>query len=532
MQPVEQLTELWKRLDLRARVTIIAAAVICLGGLIAFTRLQAASGYVPLYSGLAPEDAGQITEKLKAQKVPYRLESGGRVIMVPEEQLYEQRIALAREGLPSTGQLGFEIFDRSGLPGTQFSNKVNYQRALQGELSRTLEAMTEVAQARVHLVLPEETLFSEQTHASASVVLTPKPGAQITEEVTASIAHIVASATPGIKPEQVTVADNAGRVLRGPENAGQFGGLSASQMEVQRQYEERLNLRLQSMLDTVLGPNQSVVQAQAQLDFDTEETKQETVSPVAAGKGLVTSEKVREERYTGGGGRGGVAGLSANLGLSSGDAATGGSGTYLNRDETREYQFSRRSSSVVKAPGALKTLTLAVVIDEGLSMGAEQQVRDLVTAAAGINSDRGDIITVERMKMAAAAVAKTQDAQSAAADKSEQRQRLLQTVLRGGLSLAAAGLILMSVFVAVRQLRQQLPPAPIGRPEPSADLSHLALVLDAPETPAAPAQPQIGALGISQETGQRVRDQLRELTRDDPPAVADRLLALLHEKSA
>ncbi|MHB8997155.1 MAG: flagellar basal-body MS-ring/collar protein FliF [Armatimonadota bacterium] len=531
MQPVEQLTELWKRLDLRARITIITAAVICLGGLIAFTCLQAASGYVPLYSGLTPETAGQITEKLTAQKVPYRLESGGRVIMVPEKQLYEQRIALAREGLPSTGQLGFEIFDRSGLPGTQFSNNINYQRALQGELCRTLEAMTEIAQARVHLVLPEETLFSEQTHASASVVLTPQPGAQITQEVTASIAHIVASATPGIKPEQVTVADNAGRVLRGPESVGQFGGLSASQMEVQRQYEERLNLRLQSMLDTVLGPNQSVVQAQAQLDFDTEETKQETVSPVAAGKGLVTSEKVREERYTGGGGRAGVAGLSANLGLASGEAGSG-SGMYLNRDETREYQFSRRSSSVVKAPGALKTLTLAVVIDEGLSMGAEQQVRDLVTAAAGINSDRGDVITVERMKMAAAAVAKTQEAQYAAADKSERRQRLLQTVLRGGLSLAAAGLILMSVFVAVRQLRQQLPPMPIGVSQPAADASHLELLTNVRETAASPAQPQAPALGISEETGQRVRDQLRELTRDNPPAVADRLLALLHEKSA
>ena len=411
MRSLTQLSELWGRLDPRARLIVFGAAVLTLVGVLAFARFHSEAGFVPLYTGLSPADAGQIVEKLKAEKIPYRLGGAGHVVEVPEKHLYEERIALAREGLPSAGQLGFELFDRSGLPGTQFTNKINYQRALQGELSRTLEAMSEVGQARVHLVLPEENLFSEKTPATASVVLTPRPGEEITAEVTAAVAHIVASATPGIKPHDVTVVDHTGRVLRGPDADGKLGGLNASQFDIQRQYEDRLAVRLQSMLDAVLGPNQSVVQVQAELDFDSEETKRETVSPVAAGKGLITSEKVREERYTGSGSSAAPAGVAANLGLASGGVAAGAGGTYLNRDETRQYEYSRDTSARVKAPGKLKLLTVATVIDEALPVQSEQQVLSLMSAAAGINRQRGDIVTVERMKIAAAQVAKTQDEQ-------------------------------------------------------------------------------------------------------------------------
>ncbi|MEI6504072.1 MAG: flagellar basal-body MS-ring/collar protein FliF, partial [Armatimonadota bacterium] len=446
--------------------------------------------------------------------------------------VYEMRIALAREGLPASGQLGFEIFDRSGLPGTQFANKVNYQRALQGELSRTIGAMAEVLQVRVHLVLPEENLFGEPTKASASVVITPRAGAEITREMTSAIAHIVASAAAGIKPGEVTVADNSGHLLRGPDSEGSVAGLNTGQFEIQRQFEDRLGVRLQSMLDAVLGPSQSVVRVQAQFDFDSAENKQEIVSPVASGKGLVTSEKLRQETYSGTATRNGAVGAAPNMGLAASVGSTPG-GAYLNRDETRQFEYSRRSSSLVKAPGTIKALTLAAIIDESLPASAETQVRDVLTAAAGIDRQRGDVITVRRMKMKTAELAQTQEKDAVAADKSERQQRLVQIALRGGLSVVAAGLIFMSVLMAARQLRQ-----PPGASE-SADVPPATVeALPPPDTvpvPAPLAPPEASpqpAPNVSEELNQRIREQLRDLTRDDSGAVADRLLVLLQEKSA
>lgn len=514
MPALTQLTELWNRLDRRARMTVIVAAILCVCGLVAFTRFGSGTAYTVLYSNLSAEDAGQITEKLKADKTPYRLTEGGGTIEVPTERVYEARLSLAREGLPSSGEVGFEIFDKSGLPGTQFSNRVNYQRALQGELARTIGAMSEVHSARVHLVLPEEDLFSEKTPASASVVLQPRPGAQITPEMTAAIAHVVASAVQEVSAEQVTIVDNSGRVLRGPDS-GKFGGLTANQFEIEREYEERLTLSLQSMLDSVLGPNQSVVRVQAQLDFDAEEIKNENVIPVARGKGLVTTEKISQEEYRGNGREnGGSIGLQPNLG--SGETiSTGNSGAYLQRDETRQYEFSRNTTSMVKAPGKVKTLAIAAVVDDDLTGAAEEQVRQVILAAGGVDRERGDVVTVQRMKIEAAELAKAQEKELGAADAGRRRQGLLQAALRGGLTLAAAGLILVSVVMALKQMR-----GPLANLE---QLASQAALTPEPE----PAQQR--QVPTEEELNSTMRDQLRQITQEDSGAVAGRLLTLLQE---
>lgn len=514
MQIVNQLTELWQKLDQRARMIVIAAAVLCLGGLITLMRVQSAVTYAPLYSSLSPEDAGQIVEKLKTEKIPHRLTSGGACIEVPREQVYEQRIALAKEGLPASGQVGFEIFDKSSLPGTEFSNRVNYQRALQGELARTIGAMEEIRSARVHLVMPEESLFEQKTKASASVVLQPKPGAELSPELVASVAHIVASAMQEVKPDEVTVVDTSGRVLRGSEMAG-LGGLSAGQFEIQQQYQTRLCTNLQSMLDSVLGPNQSVVRVQAQLDFDAEETRNESIVPVIGGKGLVSTEKVREEQYqVAGAGVGGNVGVQPNLGFGAVGGAGGRSGSYLNRDETRQYEYSKNTSSVIKAPGKVKKLTVATVISEALGSNAEQQVRDLVSAAAGVSIDRGDVISVQRMKIEAAEAAKTTEKELSALEGGRRRQGLLQTLLRGLLTLGAAALIYMSVVIAARQVRQGtviIPPEPLVPDETFAEPT------EAPPMPAAQLNPAM-------------RDQLRQIASEDCEAVAEGIRTLLHDE--
>lgn len=553
MQGLSQLAELWNRLDQRAKTVVIVAAALCVGGAIALMRFQSAANYSPLYSNLSPEDAGQMVEKLKTAKVPYRLTGAGTCIEVPEDQVYEQRIALAKQGLPASGQVGFEIFDKSSLPGTEFSNRVNYQRALQGELARTISAMAEVRSARVHLVLPEESLFSEKTKASASVVLDPKPGAEIGPELTAAVAHIVASAVQGVKSEDITVVDSGGRVLRGPESGG-IGGLSANQFELQREYQDRLCRSLQSMLDSVLGPNQSVVRVQAQLDFDAEETKNESIVPVLSGKGLVSSEKLRQEQYqAGAGGPGGNAGVQPNLGFGATGGGGGRNGSYLNRDETRQYEYSRNTSSVVKAPGKIKTLTVAAIIDETLSADAENKVKQVLTAASGLNAQRGDVVTVQRMKIQAAEAAKTEETQMAAAEKSQRTEGLLHLLLRGGLSVAAGVLILMSVVVAMRQFREasaSLPPMDaqhvpgqsheaVGaagatawsqgqsqtypQPNQSAQSHQPGQPSSQGQPPVAPPHPEPAV----PEANWSAREQLRRIANDDTEAVADRIQSLL-----
>jgi len=543
----EQYLETWRRLDNRGRWIIVIAAALFLGGLILFVHMKTAGAYVPLYTRLSAEDAGQIVEKLKAEKIPYQLKEGGTVILVPEDKVYELRVALAKQGLPAAGQVGFEIFDRSGLPGTQFSNKVNYQRALQGELSRTISAMEEIASARVHLVLPEENLFAEKTPARASVVVAPRGGGRLDRETCRAIAHIVASAVQELTPENVTIVDNSGRVLYGPESAGNSPGMSTAQFELQQDYEDRLCASLQSMLDAVLGPHLSVVRVKAQLDFDAEEIKSESVRPVAGGRGLVTSEKVREEQYRGSGGeRGGPVGAAANLGLSTLTQAPGENGSYVQREETREYEYSKQISSLIKAPGKIKSLAIAAIIDESLPAAATEQVRQLLQAAAGADSTRGDVITVQRMKMQTAEAAKAEQEAAVAAERRENTQRLLQTALRSGLSLAATALIFMSIFMAVRQLRQPLPllssqteasgsiaPRMEGsHAEQSADDTSAPPDLSSLESP--PSTPasinEIAPSEWAEAYPTAIRERLREMTKEDAHSIAEGILGLLHEE--
>jgi flagellar M-ring protein FliF len=529
---MDQFIVLWNNLHPRARVVIVTAALLCLAGLSALSRLHTGVSYVPLYTGLAGSDAAGIVEKLKTEKVPYHLTQGGATIEVPQDKVYELRVLLAKDGLPSSGQVGFELFDRSNLPGTQFSNQVNYQRALQGELARTISAMDEVASARVHLVLPQESLFSEETKASASVVVQPKPGRLLAREQTAAIAHIVASAVRDVKAEEVTIVDSSGHVLFGMGRDGlSGGGLTSSQLAVQQEYEDRLCRSLQSMLDSVLGPNKSVVRVQTQLDFDREEVKNETLTPVGQGRGLLAEEKIKQEQYQGGGSNaGGAAGLKPNLGL--GQAGGGGaqSGSYMHRDESRQYQYSRNQASLVKAPGKIKNLTVAAIVDESLASSAEGQVKQILSAAAGANERRGDVVTVQRMKIEAAELAKTQQDEMTTLEKGRQRQTLLQSVLRGGMSLAAAGLIFFTLLVFMRQLRQlpampALPAAPLGPAAPLAEPVEAAL-LSAPIGPLVQSPPVASAGQIA-----LAREQLRQTAQTDVDSVADRLMHLIDESN-
>ncbi len=232
--------------------TVVAALLLALGFLL---FMQGQEDYGVLFSNLSQEDAGGIVSKLKGKKVSYRLEANGTTILVSKSEMYELRLVLASEGMPKGGGVGFEIFDRQELGVTDFVQRLNYQRALQGELARTIAGMPEVLEARVHIVAPKESLFIEdQKETTASVALKLRPGRTLSPGQVESIVNLVASSVAGLHPTQVTVVDLRGRILSKPQDRQGFQGLSSGQTGLQRQVEESYERKIQDLFDNILGP--------------------------------------------------------------------------------------------------------------------------------------------------------------------------------------------------------------------------------------------------------------------------------------
>ena len=422
---LERITTIWAGLNGRQRIGagIVAAAVTV--ALVCLAAGSAHTEYAPLYSGLAPADAGAIVEKLKAAKVNYRLSGGGGTVEVPQDKVCELRITLAQEGLPGSSQSGFELFDKSSLPGTEFSNNVNYQRALQGELGRTISSLQEITSARVHLAMPKASLFADKEQASASVVIEPKPQAQLTDAQVRGIVHLVSSAVENLKPENVTVLTTRGEFLAGGDATGEGGQLSLAQLGTQREFEEQLRRRLQSMLDASVGVDKSIVRVRAALDFGSEQTDSEIIEPLNGKQGLVSKENTTEEQYAGAKpGNAGVAGVAGNLNARAG-GGTGQQGSYTNKVQQREYQYSRNVKHAKKSPGNVKQVMVAAVVDESVSNVSNEQITALLSAAAGADPTRGDKVVVERMSMASKQTAEAEEKKAIEDQKGAQRAKML-----------------------------------------------------------------------------------------------------------
>ena len=415
---LERIATIWAGLNGRQR---IGAGIVAAAAVVAIVCLAAGGAkteYAPLYSGLAPADAGSIVAKLKTAKVNYRLSGGGGTIEVPQDKVCELRITLAQEGLPGSSQSGFELFDKSSLPGTEFSNNVNYQRALQGELGRTIGSLQEISSARVHLVMPKASLFADKEQATASVVLEPKPQAQLTTAQVRGIVHLVSSAVENLKPENVTVLTTRGEFLAGGEaggeGAGAGGQLSLAQLGTQREFEEQLRRRLQSMLDASVGADKSVVRVRAALDFGSEQTDSEIIEPLNGKQGVISKENTTEEQYAGAKpGSAGIAGVGGNLNARAG-GGPGQQGSYTNKVQQREYQYSRNVKHAKKSPGTVKQVMVAAVVDASVSNVSNEQVTALLSAAAGADPARGDKVVVERMNMASKQAADAEEKKAVA----------------------------------------------------------------------------------------------------------------------
>jgi len=360
--------------------------------------------YRPLFTNLAQGDAAAIVAALRDDKVPYRLEDGGRAVLVPAERLYELRLSLASRGLPEGGGVGFEIFDRQSLGQTDFLQHLNFQRALQGELSRTIAELSGVETARVHLALPERSLFvAQDRRPSASVVVTLAQGRTLAQGQIDGIVHLVAASVEGMVPEAVTVVDAGGRILTAERDAPLETGLSAQALEYQQAIERAAEERVQTMLATVVGRDKVTARVSARLDFARAERTEERYDPDGA---VVKQSHTTREETTGASQAGGAAGAQSNLTNDPAAIAAGDGPKSSRRDEQQTWEISKIVSRTVAPVGAVQQLSVAVLVDGTYSEENGQRtfvprpqeeldrLGELVKSAIGLDETRGDRISV------------------------------------------------------------------------------------------------------------------------------------------
>lgn len=405
-----RLRQLWSRLGRGQQMALIGLG----GGALVFAFLFLNMGskpvYVTAFTNLDAKDSSAAVDQLTADGIAYQVTPDGSTIKVPPDKLADARLKLAAKGLPQGGAVGFELFDKTSFGVTDFVQQINYQRALEGELSRTINTLAPVEGSRVHIVVPKQELFSsQQKPATASVVLRLRPGRSLDEGTLKGVSHMVARSVQGLDEKYITILDSTGRMLfdGGSDSAG-VAGLSATQMDVQQKLEKGLESQAQSLLDRIAGPSRAAVRVKADMDFSQQEELSETFSGSGPnGQPLARSSSTVSESFTGqGGSSGAVPGTAANLpGTTAGqNAAANGASQYQRTETTTNNELSKVVQRTTRAPGQLKRLSVSVVLDSSIPEADAVGLRDAVAAAVGMDQKRGDALVVTTAAFSGAGV--------------------------------------------------------------------------------------------------------------------------------
>lgn len=360
-----------------------------------------------LYANLSMNDAGAVVNWLKNQKIEYSLKNDGKDIWVSANQLYQTRLELAANGLPSGGGIGFEVFDKQSFALSDYVQKVNYTRALQGELARTISSLAPVESTRVHLALPEKRLLkSQQKNATASVIVTLRQGKTLDNQQVQGIIHLVAGSVSDLEPDNVKVIDANGVILEGQKQKTEDNLVSLDTLTFQREVEHNMEMRVQDLLDKTMGKDKAMVRVSAALDFSKVEKTQELFD---ADDPVIRSEQVNQES-TGVDNAGGVPGVQSNLqGNEFQQGATSPPSTKNSR--TTNFEISKTISKTVVPIGSIKKLSVSVLVADKVQQdesGATtsttprspeelKSIENMVGSAIGLVADRGDIINVLSM---------------------------------------------------------------------------------------------------------------------------------------
>ncbi len=440
MSVFDSLSRTFRDLNVSQRATLASALVVVLLAGAAFVRWASAPSFTVLYSDIDSSQLSDVVDGLEAQNVDYRLEGGGSRILVPQADVYRLRADLASDGIQgSVVPQGYELLDNQGLSVSDFRQKVDYQRALEGELARTLNAMRSIDSATVHLVMPEEALFAEnQEPVTASVLI--DPSGAIEESDVEAVTFMVSSSVEGLEPAQVTVASTDGTVLHAAgEDTG--AGMGNAQLRMTKEFEESLAGDITAMLSSVMGPNRASVVVRAELDFDERSTESEIYDPESQ---IAVKEQTIDETYNGAGdvpvGTVGIDGEPIE------EISEDGTYEYARNEATTEFGVDRVVTRTMEAPGAIDRLSVAVVVDDGELTGAAppslETIDALVTAAAGISETRGD--TVEVSTAAFPASIAEEPVEEPAVEENEMMDLIPTVAGAVALVIVAIALVLMS----------------------------------------------------------------------------------------
>jgi len=409
-QSFEKLIQYWANRSMAQRMLLAGLAGSMVIAFLVMIYFLNQPDLRVLYSNMAPEDASRVVGLLKASKTPYELRDNGTTVLVPADAVYEQRLRVAGEGVMHGQGVGFELFDQLKVGQTDFVQRINYTRALQGELARTITEFPQIEKARVHLVLPQKSLFiEEQQKASASVVLTLKRGQKLDAKQLQGIVNLVVMSVEGLTPERITVTDTTGQSLYQPRGDGGMEGMTTTQFEYKNTFESNVENRIEQLLTPIVGPGRSIVKVNADLDFSQRTVRKELYDPNVT---VVRSEQKSEESTSGTAAvdangstttpRGGGAAVPNTNFQGAGYSGTESTQKSNRQQSTTNYEINKEEQNVVTPVGDLKRQSIAVIVDgtyepnkDGKSFTfvprkAEEleRIKQVVARAAGLDSSR------------------------------------------------------------------------------------------------------------------------------------------------
>jgi flagellar M-ring protein FliF len=485
---LERLKRVWLDMTLPGQVGFVVMLVICVTAVSGVIYWAALPEYRVLFSELSADDSGAITAKLQSQGVPFRLAANGTTVLVPVERMQQARVDLAVAGLPSGGAKGFEMLDGSPLTMTPFLQHVNYNRAIQSEIAKSIMHLEPVAYARVHIVRPEPSPFiRDQKPTTGSVVLKLKPGATLGRNVAAGIVALVAGSVEGLTPDNVTVLDTSGRVLSEPRGS-EVGAMATSNLEYRRDVESYLATKAEEMLAQSLGPARAIVRVTADINFRRVKEKREDIDPESR---VVTREKSSNRKTSPSGTSKQQPGAPNSPARPAAEAASTGNGS-VEEELENSYDYSKTVRDLEQEVGNIERLTVAALVDlsgEGSGDSAAtpvmsvDQAEEIVKRAVGFKQGR-DEIKVTDVKLPGAAALTGLDSEWM---ETQRWQNYVNIARHASLAVAAIVALLLARMV----LKRLQPPAP--------DTSG-----------AAPAPSDQG----------RVLQKLSEMAQHDPTAVA------------
>jgi flagellar M-ring protein FliF len=506
-------------------IAVLGTGALLLAGFMVF-RWASTPSYAPLFSNLASTDASAVIDKLNAAGTPYKITDGGTTIMVPKDNVYSSRIALSGAGIPSSStDIGYGLLDKSSLSTSTAQEQINFKRAMEGELSKTIEALDGVQTAVVHLALPEKQVFSDnQDPATASVLIEPKTGVNLSSGQVQAITNLVASSIDGLDPKKVTIADSAGQVLSGTDGTGDAGASTRNQ-EIAN-YQDEVSNRIQTMLDRVVGPGNSTVAVTANLDFDKSVT--ETKNYTYNKQNVPLSETKNVEKYNGAGAGSALTGVVGPDGQMGSTGTTGGTGDsqYEKSSETSDNAVDTSVEHRETAPGSVRNLHVGVVLDAATARTINPtEIQNLIASAVGIDTQRGDTVQVSTLPFDRSSE-KAAKAELAAAAKADSSAHQMSLIRNSGLVV----LVLLVLLLAWLKGRKHARARADATSYVVEQLRQDALDRSGAEAALEPSAAVLALESMEHSESDEIRDELASLVERQPEDVAALLRGWLVER--